>query len=255
MGKLTLSPFTTEIMPFRQRYLSPTLYFFYETEETERWSVAYDHTSDLLAISAPADMGTLVNISVVANNIPGFIDNGVLMDIMNRNGVVSVSNRKAVKEILGYIYSIAKESLNRDDVYYYLCKAVGFEPTRCPATMDWDCRLRESIDQMYLMLNRLPHGVVIRDRGRFGVMLATINNNYRCLLFSEAGRPYPQLYVVDLATREPFILRISQQGFIRSKRIRRMNEIKRQLVDAVVGMGDIERINTIMAKTVASDFR
>ena len=34
-----------------------------------------------------------------------------------------------------------------------------------------------------------------------------------------------------------------------------MNEIKRQLIDAVVGMADIERINTIMSKTVATDFR
>ena len=121
--------------------------------------------------------------------------------------------------------------------------------------MDWDHRLRESLDQMYLMLNRLPHGVEIRKQGRAGVMIATINDNYRCLLFTEAGHPYPQLYIVDLATREPLILRISQQGFMRTKRIRRMNEIKRQLIDAVIGMADIERINTIMSKTVATDFR
>lgn len=255
MGKITLSPYIAEMMQYKRRYLSPTLSFIYEVDDGDNWGVNYDHSTDLLALSLPFSMDRLITITRVAENVPNFIEDTWVMGILNRLNITDEEQIKLVKEILAYIYSITKESLNKDDIYYYLCKHVNFEPTHKPATMDWSPKLRESLDQMYLMLNRLPHGIIIHEKGRYGSLLVTINRNYRCLLFSEAGRPYPQLYIVDLATREPLILRISQQGFIRSKRIRRMNEIKRQLIDAVVGMGDLERINTIMSKTVASDFR
>ena len=255
MDKLTLSPYTMMTMPYRARYLSPVLSFIYGVKDGDGCGVDYDHSTDLLSISMPFDIDGLVVISRVAENIQNFIEDTWVMSVLNRLNITDEEPIKIVKEILAQIYSIAKESLNKDDVYYYLCKYAELKPTHNPVSMDWDHRLRESLDQMYLMLNRLPHGVAIREQGRLGSMIATINDNYRCLLFAEEKRLYPQLYVVDLATREPFILRISQQGFIRSKRIRRMNEVKRQLVDAVVGMADLERINTILSKTVATYFR
>lgn len=255
MDKLILSPYTMMAMPYRARYLSPVLSFIYKSDGKDGWGIDYDHSTDLLSISMPFDIGGFVAISRVAENIQNFIEESWVMSVLNRLNITDEKPITIVKEILAHVYAIAKESLNRDDVYYYLCKYAELKPTHNPVSMDWDHRLRESLDQMYLMLNRLPHGVEIRKQGRAGVMIATINDNYRCLLFTEAGHPYPQLYIVDLATREPLILRISQQGFIRSKRIRRMNEIKRQLIDAVVGMADIERINTILSKTVATDFR
>ena len=255
MDKLILSPYTMMTMPYRARYLSPVLSFTYRVKNGDGWGVDYDHSTDLLSISMPFDIGGFVAISRVAENVQNFIEESWVMGVLNRLNITDEKPITIVKEILAHVYAIAKESLNRDDVYYYLCKYAELEPTHNPATIDWPHKLRESLDQMYLMLSRLPHGVVIREQGRLGSMIATINDNYRCLLFSEEKRLYPQLYVVDLATREPFILRISQQGFIRSKRIRRMNEVKRQLIDAVVGMADLERINTILSKTVATDFR
>lgn len=255
MGKLILSPYTMEMMPYRDRYLSPTLSFIYEKDEGDNWGVDYDHNTNLLSLSLPFDMGGFVTISRTAENIPNFIEETWVMNLLNRLNITDEVQVTTVKEILACIYTITKGSLNKDDIYYYLCKHVNLEPTHNPATIDWDHRLRESLDQMYYVLSRLPHGVVIHEQGRFGSMLMTINDNYRCLLFSEAKKPYPQLYVVDLATRELFLLRISQQGFIRRKRIRRMNEIKRQLIDAIVGMADLERINAILSKTVATDFK
>lgn len=256
MDKLILSPYTMMTMPHRPRYLSPVLSFIYKSDGKDGWGVDYDHSTDLLSVSMPFNIGGFIAISRVAENTQNFIEDTWVMSVLNRLNITDEEPIKIVKEILAHVYSIAKESLNKDDVYYYLCKYAELEPTHKPATIDWPHKLREGLDQMYLMLNRLPHDIVIRnEHGRFGSMLMTINDNYRCLLFTEGKKPYPQLYVVDLATREPFLLRISQRGFIRRKHIRRMNEIKRQLIDAIVGMADLERINTILSKTVATDFK